>query len=413
MTNNKLKVGNVPNLRFPGFEGNENSSYREYFFKDIFLFSTGKNIKQNEASPAFETPCVRYGELYHMYNEVISEIVNKTNLNKSELLFSQGDEILLPSAGEDPLDIGSASALTIENVAIGRTINILRPMMINVYSHIYVSYYINQKLRKKISTLAKGVSISNVYNSDLRTLEIVLPTLPEQKKISDFLIMIDERIQTQNKIIEQLETLIKGLSEKLFSEKIRLKKFTNEWELKSLGEICEFHKGNPLSKNDIVTDGSLKCIHYGELFTTYKAVILDIISYTNNDGFKSEMGDILMPSSDVTPLGLATASTILEDNVVLGSDINILRPRAKINSIFLSYLLNSEKKKIIQLVSGTTVKHIYNKDLRQIKVHIPFLEEQTTIAQFLSVIDSKIQTEKDFLLKYKSQKKYLLQNIFI
>ena len=122
----------VPEIRFEGFDG----EIVEYLFNDIFLFSTGKNIKQKEASPEFETPCVRYGELYHMYNEVINEVINKTNLEKSELRFSKGDEILLPSAGEDPLDIGSASALTLKNVAVGRTINILRPMNAVSYTHL-------------------------------------------------------------------------------------------------------------------------------------------------------------------------------------------------------------------------------------------------------------------------------------
>lgn len=120
-----------------------------------------------------------------------------------------------------------------------------------------------------------------------------------------------------------------------------------------------------------------------------------------------------MPSSDVTPLGLATASAILENNVILGGDINILRQKSAINPIFLSYLLNSEKEKIIELVSGTTVKHIYSKDLKQIKVHIPSIEEQTSVAQFLSSIDQKIQTETELLAKYQSQKQYLLQNLFI
>ena len=87
----------IPQLRFPEFS--ENWELKKFY--EIFLFSTGKCIKQNEASPEFETPCVRYGELYHMYNEVITEVINKTNLDKSELLFSDGDEILLPSAGED------------------------------------------------------------------------------------------------------------------------------------------------------------------------------------------------------------------------------------------------------------------------------------------------------------------------
>ena len=120
----------VPKLRFPEFKSSEGNVYKKYSFEEIFLFSTGKKIKQNEASTDFEIPCVRYGELYHMYNEVIKDVVNKTNLDKSELKFSDGDEILLPSAGEDPLDIGSASALTIPNVAIGRTINILKPLIL-------------------------------------------------------------------------------------------------------------------------------------------------------------------------------------------------------------------------------------------------------------------------------------------
>jgi len=113
----------VPALRFPEFEG----EWKERRLLDLCDFSTGKNIKQKESSPNFQIPCVRYGELYHMYSEVIDKIINKTNLDRNELTFSLGNEILLPSAGEDPMDIGSASALTVKNVAIGRTINILRP----------------------------------------------------------------------------------------------------------------------------------------------------------------------------------------------------------------------------------------------------------------------------------------------
>jgi type I restriction enzyme S subunit len=96
----------APKLRFKEFnDGSTDSLFKKHLFKDIFHFSTGKNIKQNEASPEFEIPCVRYGELYHMYNEVINEVFNRTNLDKSELIFSEGNEILLPSAGEDPLHI--------------------------------------------------------------------------------------------------------------------------------------------------------------------------------------------------------------------------------------------------------------------------------------------------------------------
>jgi type I restriction enzyme S subunit len=70
-----------PKIRFPEFNGNI-SKYEKHLFEDIFMFSTGKNIKQKEASPEFENLCVRYGELYHMYNEVIciSPLNNRTQL---------------------------------------------------------------------------------------------------------------------------------------------------------------------------------------------------------------------------------------------------------------------------------------------------------------------------------------------
>jgi len=141
----QTKVGVIP------------EEWEEYLFSNIFIFSTGKNIKQNEASPKFSIPCVRYGELYHMYNEIITKVINKTNLDKSELLFSKGNEILLPSAGEDPIKEG-------------------------IYSQEYMAYYINHKLKRKIASLAKDSSISNVYNSDLKNIKVPLPSLKEQLK---------------------------------------------------------------------------------------------------------------------------------------------------------------------------------------------------------------------------------------
>jgi type I restriction enzyme, S subunit len=203
-------------IRFKDDHGNDFPDWEEKKFTDIFVFSTGMNIKQAEASPDFAIPCVRYGELYHMYREVISTVINRTNLDRSELTFSDGDEILLPSAGEDPLDIGSASALMIKNVAIGRTINVLKPKDVGIYEQRFVSYYINQMLRKKISTLARGASISNVYNSDLKKLVIQLPSLPEQTKIANYLSVMERKIESVATQITETQTFKKGLLQQMF-----------------------------------------------------------------------------------------------------------------------------------------------------------------------------------------------------
>ena len=381
-------------MRFPEFEG----EYRQYSFEDLFLFSTGKNIKQNEASPEYETPCVRYGELYHLYNEIISEVVNKTNLDKSDLTFSIGNEILLPSAGEDPLDIGSASALTIKGVAIGRTINILRPLKKNLYSNIYVSYYINEKLKKKISTLAKGVSISNVYNSDLKILNALLPSISEQQKISSFLLLINSRIQTQNKIINDLKTLKTATAKKIFSGELRFKDDNgndfSEWEDKKLGDIS-IKKSSNISANTLEenqgnfkiygANGLLKEIDFYREEKPYIAIVKD----------GAGVGRLLLCEGKSSVLGT----------------LDIIKNKEQTDLLFLYYLL--ETIDFTKFTTGSTIPHIYFKDYSKEIIGLPSFPEQTKIANSLSSIDSKIDIENQLLQKLEAQKKYLLQNMFV
>ena len=80
----------------------------------------------------------------------------------------------------------------------------------------------------------------------------------------------------------------------------------------------------------------------------------------------------------------------MEEGVVLGGDINIIRPKSQISSEFLTYLFNFNKYEFIRLVTGTTVKHLYISDIKHIKLHFPILEEQQKIANFLKTIDTKI-----------------------
>ncbi len=403
-------------MRFPGFE----ERYRLYSFEDIFLFSTGKNIKQNEASPVFETPCVRYGELYHLYNEVINEVINKTNLDKSELIFSKGDEILLPSAGEDPLDIGSASALTIEGVAIGRTINILRPSDNNIYSNIYVSYYINQKLRKKISTLAKGVSISNVYNSDLRTLEIILPSLSEQKRIVLFLSLLNDRITTQNKIIEELEVLKTTITKEIFSGQLKLKDENGnsfpQWEEKKLGEVANIKSGLSKEQNDnsygykvtrieTISDGTINLNKIGH------------IDFDGNiDDYKIKKGDILFSNiNSVSHIG-KTAIAYCDLDLYHGMNLLCIKSKYGLDPLFLYYYLNTVKiRNYFKSICNQAVSQasINQTELAKTIIVLPSLKEQTKIATFLRFICSKIDIEVQLLNQLEDQKKFLLEQMFV
>ena len=207
--------------------------------------------------------------------------------------------------------------------------------------------------------------------------------------------------------------------QQLFSQTLRFKDDNGndypDWEVKTLGGISTFHRGKGLLKTEIIFNGKGKCIHYGELFTLYNEVINKVESKTNKiAGVKSNMGDILMPSSDVTPQGLGKACALMEDNILLGGDINIIRSNKHINSIFLSYLINFGKNKIIRLVSGSTVKHIYTKDLKTIHFNLPTsIQEQTKIANFLTAIDQKITLTEKQLNGTKTFKQGLLQKMFV
>lgn len=351
-----------------------------------------------------------------MYNEVINETFNKTNLDKSELLLSKGDEILLPSAGEDPLDIGSASALTIENVAIGRTINILKPIEKNVYSPIYVSYYINHKLRKKISTLAKGSSISNVYNSDLKTLEIILPNLKEQHAIASFLFLLNERISTQKKIIKNLESLMTGFREKIFSQKLRFKDENGEvfpeWKVKKLREVLIKNSiKNKGQKYSLVQSVSNKhgFINQDEMFEDRRVASKDTSNY-----YIIEKGHFAYNPSRIDVGSLAYKY----DN-----EISVISPlyisfSANDNYLKDNYLLNwfSSKQFLMQMkgsFEGSVRNTLSYESLSIMKISIPSKEEQTKITNFILSVNNKIELEKMILEKFETQKKYLLSNLFI
>lgn len=384
-----------PKLRFPEFSNLGNESYKKHSFKDVFLFSTGKNIKQNEASPEFETPCVRYGELYHMYKEVITEVKNRTNFDKSELLFSDGDEILLPSAGEDPLDIGSASALTVPNVAIGRTINILKPLKANIYSQIYVAYYINQKLRKNISTLAKGVSISNVYNSDLKTLDIILPKLSEQTKIANFLTAIDEKLQALQQKKSLLEQYKKGTMQQIFSQELRFKQDDGadfpDWEEKSVGDFAPLQRGFDLPVEKIV-EGNFPVVFSNGILkkhNEYKAKAPGVVT-----GRSGTIGKVTYVEVDYWPHNTALWVTTFKDNY----------PKF----VFYFYI----NFKLERLGTGSGVPTLNRNDVHIQRILVPNFTEQIKIADFLSDIDEKINKVTQQIEATQTYKKGLLQQMF-
>lgn len=268
-----------------------------------------------------------------------------------------------------------------------------------------------------------GSTVPTLNRNDVHDLKKIIPSLPEQQKIADYLSTIDTKINLLEEKKAQLGLYKKAMMQKLFAQEIRFKpseaealEAYPEWEEKRLGEVFLGLKGQGLSKDSLLDEGEHNCILYGELFTKYKEVIKSVISKTNTlSGVKSKIGDILIPASTTTnAFDLANATALLLDNVILGGDINILRPKHKLSSEFYAYYLSNFKKyELGKLGQGITIVHLYYSHFKNILIDIPSLPEQQKIANFLSAIDESIEKVTEQISQTQSFKKGMLQQMFV
>jgi type I restriction enzyme S subunit len=189
---------------------------------------------------------------------------------------------------------------------------------------------------------------------------------------------------------------------------------TADWKEVRLGEHAAFFKGNGLSKSQLIDDGPQQCVHYGELFTHYGPVIETVTSkcVAFEGSFKSLAGDVLMPGSDVTPRGLATASAIKFSDVLLGGDVIVIRTKpTSLYGPFLSNFIRMSKGQVLRLVKGSTVYHIHAKDLADLEVLMPPLKEQEAIAEALTVMDDELEVLTAQVSKLRMVKEGMMQDL--
>lgn len=282
----------------------------------------------------------------------------------------------------------------------------------------YLSYFMKSSyMFYMYEKIASGSLLEKkrVHLSELKRTAIPVPVKVEQQKISKILSTWDKSINKLEGLISAKQKRKKALMQQLLTGKKRFSGFEGEWKEYKLDQLCQFKKGKGLSKEKLSANGKYKCILYGELYTKYGDVIGNVVSKTDeNDSVKSLSGDILIPSSTTTSgIDLANAVALLEDNVLLGGDINILRPNLKmVCSEFLAYLLTHIKKhQIASRAQGITIIHLYGSDLKPLIVKLPNVNEQQKIASVLAVADTEIEINKKELAVLKEQKKGLMQQL--
>lgn len=189
-----------------------------------------------------------------------------------------------------------------------------------------------------------------------------------------------------------------------------------KWVKLKIGDIFDTIRGNGLSKDSIDKNGKYECILYGELFTKYKEIIKQVVSKTDIDkGVNSISGDLLLPGSTTTNAeDLAICSVVNKDNVKLGGDINILRNKNTydIDSNYMAYYLtNMKKREISAKAQGTTIVHLYAKDLKDIEIELPTIEEQKRIAKILLNVDNIIEKLKNEIKEEKKHSQSLIKKL--
>ena len=372
-------VANVPNLRFPEFEG----EWKECGFSDIGTFFKGTGISKEQLTE-IGTPCILYGELYTTYkNEVIKVVKSKTTINTNGLFFSKSNDVIIPSSGETAIDISTACCVLLDNILLGGDLNIIRP---EKHDGSFISYQLNGKRKYDIAKIAQGSSIIHLYNDSLKKLKVYAPKyISEEEKIATLLSLLDDRISTQSKSIKELETLMKGLIHSFIREKevnIQLKDCLNCHSSTLMESAVQEKSGiYPVY-------GATGIIVYTTDYEVYKDAILII-----KDG-----------------AGVGKVQYAKDKYSVIGT-LNYLIAKENVSLKYLYYYLmifNFDKYKV-----GSGIPHIYFKDYGNEYIYCPPIEEQCKIANFLSAIDEKLETEKQILKKYIEQKKYLLVNMFV
>lgn len=218
-----------------------------------------------------------------------------------------------------------------------------------------------------------------------------------------------------DRLIAKKRAIKQATMQQLLTGQTHFPGFSGEWELKRLVDVVVFLKGKGLPKSSLTPCGLERCIHYAELFTAYGEEIREVTSRTDDieGAQRSIANNVFIPTSDVTPRGLAKASCVLEDGLVLGGDILVIRTNQKcVFGTFLSYIIRQEKAQILSLVTGTTVFHLYGQDMRRFVFNAPpTLKEQQKIVPVLTDMDTEITVLETRRIKTRALKQAMMQEL--
>lgn len=382
MADNKdKKVLNAPHLRFPEFSG----EWVETTLGKISEITKGSGISKDQLSEQ-GSPCILYGELYTKYkSEIIDEVYSRTELDSSSLVKSKATDVIIPCSGETAIDISTARCVPFDNILLGGDLNIIR---LKHDDGGFFAYQLNGARKKDIARVAQGVSVVHLYGENLKQIRVYHPNIEEQKKITRLLSLIDERIATQNKIIEKYKSLIKGLRvccmQRVYGNNVHL------------SEIAQIYQPQTISSTELTEDG----------FLVYGAN--GIIGKYKDYNHETEQICITCRGNTCGMVNYTKPMSWITGNAMV---INTDKYQDKVYKRYLYHYLSAYN--FNSIISGSGQPQIVRTPLEKLKITLPTISEQKQKAMILDKIQNKIDTNHKELNLYVRQKQYLLRQMFI
>ena len=394
-------MSDVPHLRFPEFSG----EWVETTLGKISEITKGSGISKDQLSEQ-GSPCILYGELYTKYkSEIIDEVYSRTELDSSSLVKSKANDVIIPCSGETAIDISTARCVPFDNILLGGDLNIIR---LKHDDGGFFAYQLNGARKKDIARVAQGVSVVHLYGENLKQIRVYHPNIEEQKKITRLLSLIDERIATQNKIIEDLKKLKSAISKQLFAQK------PNEWNrldtLFSKGKAG----GTPTSTNKEYYNGEVPFLSINDITKQGKYV-----RYTENHLSRSGLANSsawVVPEYSLIMSMYASVGLVTINEIPITTSQAMFAMQLKEKDLldYLYYYLSYFKYRHIHKYLETGTQSNINADIvRGIMIPTYGHSRNMEIASTLQRIDAKIDNELAVLELFNRQKRYLLSQMFI
>ena len=418
VTNKEQNKLNVPHLRFPEFHG----EWEKCKVSDLLDFYSTNSLSWDQLEYGTDNMLNLHYGLIHVglptmvdLSKDILPAIKKENEPKNFELCKEGD-IAFADASEDTNEVAKAIEFyTLEDKAVVCGLHTIHgrdksnKTVVGYKGYAFSSTAFHHQIRR----IAQGTKIYSISAKNFDECYIGIPSKEEQTKIAKLLRLIDERIATQSKLIEKLESLIKGLNDSLYAQ-------YGGKVLTSFAELGTSYSG--LSGKSAQDFGS------GKPFITYLNVYSNNVINENEFQYVAikddekqnvaEYGDVLFTLSSETPREVGIGSVYLgKEKVYLNSfcfGIHITNAEIAFPP-YLSYYVSSTpfRKFVYPYAQGSTRFNLCKADFEKASIKLPTLENQKRIYSILSHIDSKIETEKHMLDLYNSQKQYLLRQMFI